>query len=479
MTEFLPKEYSLRFDSQPGEYIVKQVIGRGGSTIVYLMDYLSTNGLCAERIIKEFYPGNLHIKRDTSGELVVDDKEADKYKKRKEAFYQSGIRQNQLRQRHNLCNETPPFQNIYEKNNTLYLEVTPFSGKTLDRYDNLSLVTAMKLCLAVAKLSHQYHKNGYLCLDIKPENIFVLTNSSDEIVTDMIEFIDFDSVRLKEQIYFGESLSYTQSWSAPEQRTPYGVSKICEATDVYAVGELVFWIIMGRHSGEGEHRGFVKINFDECNEEYISLVSRPMVRKYLSNFFKKTLRASTKNRFASMQDVITVLEALIEELQLKEYIISDTPKNTNSVIGRNEEVKTIVDTLKKQDVLFVTGVGGIGKSTILKEVCQEEKDKYDIVLYFEYEQGIKETFSNQRGLSIANINREYNEDLDSYFERKLMKFKQLSKSKSVLLILDNYPGKITKELTEFLNNPWKVIIGTRRCKGCRQEKMQWKKNLKR
>ena len=35
MTEYLPKEYSLTFEKQPGEYIIKKVIGRGGSTIVY------------------------------------------------------------------------------------------------------------------------------------------------------------------------------------------------------------------------------------------------------------------------------------------------------------------------------------------------------------------------------------------------------------------------------------------------------------
>lgn len=461
MTEYLPKEYSLTFEKQPGEYIIKKVIGRGGSTIVYLTDYISTEGLCSERIIKEFYPSVLHVTRDETGIIEVSGNEIDKYEKEKSLFYQGGLRQNQLRKRHNLCNEIPPIQNIYEQNNTLYLEVTPFAGKTLDRFENLPMLTAVKLCLAVAKLANQYHKNGYLCLDIKPENIFVLTNSSDEIVTDMIEFIDFDSVRLKEQVSFGESLSYTQSWSAPEQRTPYGISKICEATDVYAVGELLFWIIMGRHSVEEEHRGFGKINLGECKDTYVALVSRPMVEKYLLTFFKKTLRASVKNRFSTMNEVIYVLEMLLEELQLKEYIISEIPKATNSVIGRGTEIATISNAIKEHEVIFVTGVGGIGKSTILKEVCRKQKENYDIVLYFEYEQSIRETFISQRGLSIANIHREYEEDLESYFERKLTKFKEISQGKQVLLVLDNYSGKITKELTEFLNNPWKVIIGTR------------------
>lgn len=461
MTEYLPKEYSLTFEKQPGEYVIKKVIGRGGSTIVYLTDYISTEGLCSERIIKEFYPSVLHVTRDETGKIEISGNEIDKYEQEKSLFYQGGLRQNQLRKRHNLCNEIPPIQNIYEQNNTLYLEVTPFAGKTLDRFENLPMLTAVKLCLAVAKLANQYHKNGYLCLDIKPENIFVLTNSSDEIVTDMIEFIDFDSVRLKEQVSFGESLSYTQSWSAPEQRTPYGISKICEATDVYAVGELLFWIIMGRHSVEEEHRGFGKINLGECKDTYVALVSRPMVEKYLLTFFKKTLRASVKNRFSTMNEVIYVLEMLLEELQLKEYIISEIPKATNSVIGRGTEIATISNAIKEHEVIFVTGVGGIGKSTILKEVCRKQKENYDIVLYFEYEQSIRETFISQRGLSIANIHREYEEDLESYFERKLTKFKEISQGKQVLLVLDNYSGKITKELTEFLNNPWKVIIGTR------------------
>lgn len=296
MTEYLPIGYRLKLNSRPGEYIVTKVIGRGASTIAYLTDYVNQSGMHSERILKEFYPNHLDISRSDDGALVCAEKDLEKFVQRKARFVEGGDRQNALRQRTRLKNETPPLQEILDANNTKYLEVTPFEGKTLDHIKDFSIFERIKLCLTVAKLISRYHAEGFLCLDIKPENIFVLTNSAGEVVTNMVEFIDFDSVIEKDKIAFGNALSYTSNWAAPEQINPYGYKKISEATDVYAIGELVFWIVFGRHSTSEEHRSFSEYPFEATDAPFAKMLSRRAVQKLLTKLFHHTLRSSVRNR---------------------------------------------------------------------------------------------------------------------------------------------------------------------------------------
>lgn len=263
MEKYLPAGYNLKFHSHSGEYGIVKVIGEGALAITYLTTYKDVSGRKSERIIKEYFPDGLDVRRRKNGHLLCAGKDREKFELGKDRFFAGGVWQNDLRYKTNLKNEIPPLQGIYEGNNTLYLEVTPFEGKTYDRFDRLPLSKRMKICLAVAKSVRQYHRLGYLCLDLKPENIFVLTNSSGEIVADLIEFVDFDSIRSKKEIADEASLSFTRNWSAPEQNNPYRYKKISERTDIYTVGELVFWSVFGRHSADEEHRGFSKYPYDE------------------------------------------------------------------------------------------------------------------------------------------------------------------------------------------------------------------------
>lgn len=310
MAYYLSTGYKLNNHDLSGEYIIKKVIGRGASTIAYLADFKDASGRVSERILKEYYPSNLDILRDSNGVLLCAAEDLQKYQDGINRFVAGGDRQNALRERTYLKNETPLLQKIFEANNTCYLEVTPFEGKTFDNIESFTLLERLKLCLATAKLIKRYHEEGLLYLDIKPQNIFVLTNSSGDVVTDMIELIDFDSVIEKDAIVFGNSLSFTEAWAAPEQITPHGFSKISEATDVYSLGELVFWCVFGRHSTTNEHRGFSIYPFDDITDSKISHA----IQNKFTKLFKNTLRSSVKNRFESIDSITLLLNEIIIEL---------------------------------------------------------------------------------------------------------------------------------------------------------------------
>ena len=65
---------------------------------------------------------------------------------------------------------------------------------------------------------------------------------------------DFDSVMRKEDIKTGSVVSSTFEWAAPEQLIPGRKNEICEATDIFAIGEMIFYKIFRRHSAVSERQ---------------------------------------------------------------------------------------------------------------------------------------------------------------------------------------------------------------------------------
>ena len=203
MDNCLKKGYELSIPGQPEKYTIIDVIGRGASTIAYSVR--TESGV--EHILKEYCPQNLRLERDLSGSLLCSSQDCEKFERGKQEFLAAGNRQKEIRNILRLRNETSPSLGIYEANNTQYSIIIASAGETFNRLGNkLPLLTKIQICCAIAKLVSQYHQRGYLCLDIKPDNIFVLTNSSGEIVTEIIEYIDFDSIRQKGEMSFGRSI---------------------------------------------------------------------------------------------------------------------------------------------------------------------------------------------------------------------------------------------------------------------------------
>lgn len=414
-------------------YKILNVLGKGANTIAYLAE--CTN---------ETFTGKCILK-----ECIGDT----------EKFICSAKMQNQIRQLNTLNNQTPPVSHIFKANGTVYSDTACYSGNTLDRLENLSLSQYIELCLTIAKTVRYYHNAGYLCLDIKPENIFVMQNSPDDVLTQLVEFIDFDSIHnLAEN---DSSYSYTREWAAPEQLNPYSMNKIGFATDIYTIGELVFFLLFGRHSEESEHRGFSKFRFEECKQEYRKITERFDICNAFAKLFHCTLRTSPNNRFHNLSEVINILFRIIEMLNEKEYVIPVLPSVSPNFVGRENELKQIADSLKNNPVLFVTGIGGIGKSTLVRNYIVRNKSDYEVIVYLEYEGNIRRTFADDSQLQISTLSRQENESIDEYFDRKLSCFKRICSGKRVLFILDNFTDRLSKDLRRITDCGYDTFIVTR------------------
>lgn len=456
MDIILSKNYIINFEKR--EYKILYCIGRGASAVAYMAECRNEN-IFSRCILKEYNPSNLKIIRNNDGFLYCDDNiEFENGMKR---FILSGHKQNDVRSNKNMCNQTPPVTHIFEANGTAYIDVSCYDGNTLDKFTNLSLSEYTEILLAISKNISAYHSSDCLCLDLKPSNIFILQDSVGKAVTQLVEFIDFDSVRNvinENENYF----AYTREWAAPEQTNPFSVEKICEASDIYTIGEIAFWIYFGRHSENSEHRGFSKYNFEKCKKEYRTAFSRIEIQKLLTKLFQNTLRPSVNNRFRSINEIILLFEKLVYEIEKKDFIIPVYPRVSPFFVGRENEIKNISENFAENNILWLYGTGGIGKSTLVKNYVHQKKTEYDVIIYLEFEGNIIKTFTNDKQLKISTLARKNDESANDYFYRKLEMLNLICKDKKVLLVIDNFEGLITKEFTELIEYEYQTVIVSRR-----------------
>ena len=431
------------FSADDRQYKVLEKLGSGANTIAYLAE-CSHGELVTKCILKEYAPHN-----------------NDDFEIGKARFLASGKAQNQIRQFSALNNQTPPVSHVFEANGTAYIDVACYNGTTLDKLDTPNLPQYMELCLTIAKTVGYYHKSGYLCLDLKPENIFILQNATNDTVTQLVEFIDFDSIRDVSGNAVNTIFSYTREWAAPEQLNPYATAKISTSADIYTIGEIVFYLLFGRHSTETEHRGFSKYPFDECKCEYRRYTERLDIQALFIRLFRNTIHSSASNRYKNIDEVTKLLGEIVDGLNQKDYVIPILPSVSPDFVGRDADIRQIAESLQKNNTLYITGIGGIGKSTLVRNYIARYRAEYDVIAYIEYDGDILHTFCDDIQLQISTVSMQSGEPLDEYFARKIKAFKRICGERRVLFVLDNYTDRLTKNLSRIIDCGYDTIITTR------------------
>ena len=124
----------LRFTNYAGgdmHFWVVDVLGFGGSCIVYDGYYINNAGARSTVRIKECYPYKLHLTRNDREELIVPDKESEKFEIYKDRIRKSFEIANELHEAAGLTNYTANVFDIYEANNTVYIISSYVEGKIL------------------------------------------------------------------------------------------------------------------------------------------------------------------------------------------------------------------------------------------------------------------------------------------------------------------------------------------------------------
>lgn len=456
MRLYLQNGYKLNNGNQ-SSYTILDRIGEGASCIAYRAVMEATGNEC---IIKEYYPSHIAIERFDNGDLVCASKSFEIFEAGSRRFRQAIENQIQLRLIDDVGNQTFYVIDSFSENNTYYVVVPRFCGSTYNNNSEMSLYDRMRVCRSVADYAKRCHKARYLCLDIKPDNIFVLPETPEFAM-----FFDFDSISKLSDISFGKSSSYTETWAAPEQILPGAYKSISYCTDIYILGELIFWSVFDRHSYDCEHRKHSRYKFEES--KFSDELSED-AEDILTEIFHNTLRSSGKNRFQRMDELIKKIDDLLVEMYHgKESIISIMPSVASFFVGREDVLENVYDKISENHKVILSGVGGIGKSEIAKQYVEKYKNEYRSIIYLTYSVDLLSTIVNAPFLSEYE-QKEEETDIH-YCKRKLCKLAELYSGNN-LIVIDNLNVELEdiehKEIWgQIYSLPCDLIITTR----CNQE----------
>ncbi len=355
------------------EYTIDTVIGDGATCIVYSGYYYDNRNHRHYVNIKECYPYNADITRESQKLNWRSEEE------KTIAFYNFNFAYDKLMSIQNLKglrNSTVRVHNICKTNETLYYVMDLNDGNTFDK-DNCSLSDTLKVVCAIARVVDKYHNNGYLHLDIKPSNFLTIDETKELVI-----LFDMDTITPIEDIKSGQVkvCSYSEDWAAPEQKQGK-ISKLCPATDIYAIGAVLFEKVMGRKVECGDSCLFPEWDFDGDLFEDVN----PKIKRLLRNIFKKTLSANIKRRYQNAYELIKDLEEAIKVASCDVYLKGDDICCSGCFFGRETELTLIKEHFdSKKKAVFLHGFGGIGKTEIARRYAEINSNYYDTVMFIKY-----------------------------------------------------------------------------------------------
>lgn len=453
----------LKFRGSNGTvaYTIQREIGRGGSAIVYNASYRDNVGCRNIVRIKECYPASIRLTRDDTGALHVEEKEAKAFQEEKQEMRRSYIVHKELFYTDGLTNLISNTLDLYEANHTLYTASVYLQGEAL----SFKTVNSVKECVSIVKnvafAVRRLHDNGYLYLDIKPENIFVLDG-----ITEIVQLFDFDTlVPLEAVKQPGNMGKYRIACTAGFAALELSMGKIRmlgKHTDVYGIGALLFYLLFGRVPEAPDCESDAEYRFSSCR--FAGQDYQDRLFQALPHFFHHSLASYYGDRYQDMDQVIEKLEEIERYADtVVPFIVSARISRPAVVVGREAELKAIHAWTQQEETnsLFLTGMGGIGKSTLVRAYMAEYRRSFDAVLYLYYNDSVQQMIADDEQLHINIVERQAEESVSDYFFRKMKMLRKLVTGKRILLAVDNFSGEIDADLVALLNMEWKIIVITR------------------
>lgn len=232
---------------------------------------------------------------------------------------------------------------------------------------------------------------------------------------------------------------------------------------MYSVGALLFYLLFGTTPKASHCESDAKFDFTDMNYDYYKCDGKLL--KALKEFFNRSLAIYYADRYSKM-------DVVCEQLQkIERYADVTIPRiySTNIIrpkylFGREKDLDKVKCILSDsaQNCLFVTGMGGIGKSTLIKEYLYRNKDDYDNILYMQYKDSIESTISDDNNIKI-NTYRQEDEiaSNERYFDKKINKICELTSDTKTIIVIDNFIGEVNDDLRSLLSTECKVVLITR------------------
>lgn len=352
-----PLPCSARSSRRLGHYRLEQEIGRGGSGVVYRARDLRNGAVAAIKMLPAsatFHPDRvMRLRREAKLLALLDHPNIARY------------------------------HDIFERDGRPHLVLEYLPGEDLSvrlRRDALTVDESLRIVSAVAHALASAHASGIIHRDLKPSNVR-LTDSG------AVKVLDFGLAKLvtagdtsahgsepsevskqEDATLFG-GLMGTPSYMSPEQVRGETVDV---RTDAWALGCVLFECLSGERPFAASERGerltsilIADPNWDLLPED-VTVSARRLLRRCLGK--------DPAGRPA-MLEVALELERLRADRvnplpgQRSERSAGNLPKPGTKLIGREEELRALLDRIEASRLVALTGPVGCGKSALARQVA--------------------------------------------------------------------------------------------------------------
>jgi tetratricopeptide (TPR) repeat protein len=142
-------------------------------------------------------------------------------------------------------------------------------------------------------------------------------------------------------------------------------------------------------------------------------------------------------------------------------LITKIPQAREHFLGREDLMQEITDAFSAGNrVLFLEGLGGIGKSELAKQYALQNRDRFDKILFVTYTNGLCPMVCDKNLIQIEGLEQEQEESDAAFFTRKMQVFRTLADDRT-LLIVDNFDVDTDPDLAVFTEGVHKILLTTR------------------
>ena len=253
-------------DESDVSFEIIDLVNSGGSSICYIAKRSSTGekGYFKEFAPKRFINSDVLERNNETNVLFAGD-DTSRFKIEKEKYLESYKTISDLRNsKEALLNNFIPHTEFFDSSDgSVYIWTPePVDAIRFKDYINyicqnpidmceMKLLNTLRILITISKCADYLHELGFICLDIKPDNLSIERNinSSDmyDVNASKISYYDLDSIqRFGER---GKELSGTVGYCAPEVACGFADSK----ADIYSIGAILYNAIVVQVDENGNY----------------------------------------------------------------------------------------------------------------------------------------------------------------------------------------------------------------------------------
>ena len=341
MRNFLTEIITQRFASSKltanrtiGKYIIREILGQGGWSIVYKGVHETLNFPVAVKMLKH--------------NMAMDPDFQEKFRNEAKTI---------ARLNHPNIVKVYDIEELYR---TVFIVMEYLEGYTLEylmeHMPKPSLAGMVDIILRICTGLEYAHKQGIVHQDLKPANIFMHSDGQ-------VKIVDFGLACPQGNIDF--DLPGTIFYMAPEQieGTP-----VDERTDIYSLGIMVYEMLTGKRPFPEDDLGkLMDFHLTEDAPDPRSIV--PDLPDELHSIIMKSIRKDPSNRYRSVSDILAELQPLADKIDLKcSYKTGEKGKMMGLFVFYRDEHELLLNKLVDRFNGDISELGAVLRVTHLEDV---------------------------------------------------------------------------------------------------------------